>query len=1109
MAVCATCGFENPDGFRFCGSCGAGLVAEPAGREERKVVTVFFADVVGFTSRAERLDPEDVRAVLSSYHARLRAELERYGGTVEKFIGDAVMAIFGAPVAHEDDPERAVRAALAIRDGIAELNEREPSRELHVRIGITTGEALVALEARPEAGEGMAAGDVVNTAARLQSAAPVDGILVDETTFRATDRAISYREAPAVDAKGKAEPVPAWEAAEARARFGVDVAREARTPLVGRQHEIDVLRDALARVRRDRATQLVTLVGVPGIGKSRLVLELLGVVDADPELITWRQGRSLPYGEGVSFWALGEMVKAQAGILETDSDDDAAEKLGEAVTNLVEEPDEAPWVERHLGRLVGLGGEERGSDQGEAFAAWRRFFEALAESGPAVLVFEDLHWADEGLLDFVEHLVDWAGSVPLLVVCIARPELLARRPGWGGGKPNATTLSLAPLSDEETAHLLTALLQQAVMPAELQSLLLDRAGGNPLYAEEFVRMVGERGLEDPDALLLPESVQGIIAARLDGLPPEDKALLQDAAVLGKVFWLGATAAIGDTARRDAERRLHELERRQLVRRERHSSVAGETEYVFWHVLVRDVAYAQIPRARRADKHRRAAEWIGSLSPERAEDRADLLAHHYLAALEFARAAGEDDASLGEQARVALRAAGDRALSLYAYASAARFYREAVELWPADDADRAYVLLGLGRALNVTEERGATEVEAARDAFVAAGNAEGAGEAASLLSEIAWMAGDVRRSLDHVEHATKLVADLPPSPSKADVLGNRARLLMLSGRLEEAIEAGREALAMAEALGVVELRAHALNSIGTARASLGDRQGLADLEQSIEIAETVGAHVAIRGYINLASVTAASGDMRRARELHERGIAAARRLGQARGLRFLRAELIVDQCFLGDWDVALPAADAFIAEVEAGSPHYMEHACRFVRALIRLAREDDAGATSDIERTLELGREQAEPQVLVPALAMRALVAVDTGDDGLASACLDELIATQADQTGYWVFPGVFVADLLGRLDDLGALLPEAPPFRWEAVARLYVTGDRSAAADELAKIGSLTDEARARLRAAEVFAREGNRPAAERERAAAVAFYTRVGATRYLRLAEQLLAATG
>jgi len=690
------------------------VAAESLAQEERKVVTVLFADLVGFTSRAEQMDPEDVRALLSPYYSRLRAELERFGGTVEKFIGDAVMAVFGAPVAHEDDPERAVRAALAIRDWA-----REEER-IQVRLAVNTGEALVMLGARPAQGEGMAAGDVVNTAARLQAAAPVNGILVGHRTFQATRQAIEYRQAAPVAAKGKRERVAVWEVLGARARFGVDVPHQARTALVGRGRELGVLRGALARVRTERSPQLVTLVGVPGIGKSRLLYELSQLADAEPELIWWRQGRSLPYGEGVSFWALAEIVKAQAGILESDTSDEAGAKLAEMTAAVMPGSADADWVQGHLGALAGLEGGAvpvGGDRRGEAFAAWRQFFEALAEQRPLVLVFEDLHWADDGLLDFVDYLAGWAGEVPLLVVGTARPELLTRRPGWGGGKPNAVTLSLAPLSDADTARLIGLLRGRPVLEAGQQEVLLVHAGGNPLYAEQYVQMLADQG--DGQHLPLPESIQGIIGARLDLLAPPEKRLLQDAAVIGKVFWPGAVTTLGGTPDHgELEEYLHALERKQFVRRERRSSVAGQTQYVFVHVLLRDVAYGQIPRAARAGKHVHAAGWIESLG--RPEDHAEMLAHHYLNALDLARAAHQDTPDLAARARTALQWAGDRALALNAFAAAAGYYRAALALWPPDAPEqRAGLLRLLGTVLCQTGGLDQAQAVLAEGAEVAA------------------------------------------------------------------------------------------------------------------------------------------------------------------------------------------------------------------------------------------------------------------------------------------------------------------------------------------------------------------------------------------------------
>ena len=491
MQVCSNCGTENPDQAQFCMGCAAQLAVAVAERRERRVVSVLFADLVGFTSRSERLDVEDVEGFLAPYQALLRGEVERTGGVVAKSTGDGVMALFGGVVAHEDDPERAVRCALGIRQSLTDATVPGERLRLRVRVGVTTGEVLVS----HGAGGGVdAVGDVVNTAARLESAAPTDGILVDEFTQRATDRAIRYEAADPVSAKGKAAPVSAW-LALSPVSVVPEQARE-ELALVGRERERALLVDALGRACDEPAAQLVTVIGEPGIGKSRLVAELFDHVEALPELITWRQGRSLSYGDGVASWALGEIVKAQAGILSpiqrrwpgrscetrsTRSSPTGAMRAGWRATC-------ARWSDwRGGGSHTAEGGRV------EAFAAWRRFFEALAGQGPTVLVFEDLHWADDVLLDFVDLLADRAGRLPLLLVCTARPELLEQRSAWGGGKVNALTIQLGPLTEADAGRVISGLLDQALLPAEVQRVVLERAEGNPLYAHEYVRMLLTEG----------------------------------------------------------------------------------------------------------------------------------------------------------------------------------------------------------------------------------------------------------------------------------------------------------------------------------------------------------------------------------------------------------------------------------------------------------------------------------------------------------------------------------------------------------------------------------------------------------------------------------------
>lgn len=1126
MSECASCGFENRPRALYCGSCGerlgracgtcgevvalelafctsCGAALEPAQPgapivEERKVVTVLFADLVGFTGRAERLDPEDVRRMLAPYHARLKTELENFGGTVEKFIGDAVVALFGAPLTHEDDPERAVRAATAVRDAIGELNAADPTLGLRVRIGVTTGEAMINLSARPSEGEGMAAGDIVNTCSRLQSAAPVDGILVDEATYRATSGPVEYRDAEPVSAKGKSEPIAVWEVAGLRTRLGVDIAFRGGAELVGRDAELRLLRDAVRRAERERSPQLVTLVGEPGIGKSRLLFELWSALQSDPEVfVYWRQGRSLPYGEGVSFWALGEMVKAQAGILESDAAGEAADKLEVAVAALASGETEAGWVSEHLRPLVGLGGtlEAAADRQRESFAAWRRFFEGMAEQRPLVLVFEDVHWADDGLLDFVDHLVDWAAGVPLLVVCTTRPELLERRAGWGGGKRNALTVSLSPLSDEETDRLVAALLADRVEANGRAGEVLHHAGGNPLYAEEYVRMLTQQEAEA--SLPLPNTVQGIIAARLDTLPGEEKALVQDAAVVGKVFWVAALAAVSGLSPADVEDGLLRLERREFVRRERRSSVAGETAFVFRHVLVRDVAYAQIPRARRAERHRLAAEWLESLAGDRVEDVADLVAHHYLSALQFARAAGHGLDDLQERARRALQEAGDRALSLSAYAAAVRFYGEALASWPENDPERPRLLLRYGQALFRAEASGADVLAEAAVELLDTGDREGAAEAEVLHGELLMIIhGRREEAVAHFEHAASLLADQPSSRAKARVLAARAQSHLAADEAEEAVAAAREALGMAHELELEELRSHTLSTLGFSRVMTGDLEGLRDVRQSVEIAAGANSPQATRGYNNLASITADLGDLPRAFELYGESRRVARRFGDAPALRWLDVEHMYEQYWRGDWTGALESAESLLAprDEAPASPHELDGL--LVRGKIVLAREGASAALPDVERALEQARAVGAPQILLPVLAFdaHALAAADRSQD--AGEATDELLGLWLDDgrgmslASFWLADLTFALVRLGRGDRLLTLAGRIPTqTRWLDAAVAAGEGDWRRAAGVFARIGSLPDEALARLQAAADLADAGRDSEAEVERRLAADFF--------------------
>jgi tetratricopeptide (TPR) repeat protein len=768
------------------------------------------------------------------------------------------------------------------------------------------------------------------------------------------------------------------------------------------------------------------------------------------------------------------MVKAQAGILETDSDDDAERKLAHTVEQLVE--DDAEWVLAQLRPLVGLG--DAAGTQEESFGAWSRFFEAMAEQRPLVLVFEDLQWADDGLLDFVEHLADWVRDVPLLILCTARPELLERRPAWGGGKPNAATVSLAPLTDDDTAKLISAL------GADTESGLLERCGGNPLYAEQFARMLAERGEAEG---ALPETVQGIIAARLDSLASDEKALLQEAAVLGKVFWLGALGA--------TEQQLHVLRQKEFVARARRSSVEGEVEYAFKHVLVRDVAYGQIPRAQRAEKHLRAAEWIESLG--RPEDHAETVAHHYVNSLELSRAARQDVAMLEERTLRALRDAGERALALNALPQAANYLRQAVALAPGD----AELLLQYGRVIYLQDEQGEAELTQARDLMLAAGKRDRAAEAAVMLADIAWTQGRREKLQGFLDEARSLVVDLPASRAQAVVLNEVARYEMLAGRVDSALERGLEALAMAEALGLDDLRIRALNTVATARGDMGDERALDDMHTVIELATQQNAtREILRGWNNLTALHILYGSIEKTREGEDETLRVARHYGQHGFVRFIEGGASVGNRYhVGEWDDALARANKVIAGVEQGALVYQSAAMFAFRGLIRLARDEAEGAESDAETAVERARPLGDAQALNPDLAMASFMFISVGNSRRADETVTEALENLRPlrHLGFGVMESPMLAwaalQLAREAEVVEVLERESFKSPWLRGALAVAARDFHTAAEICGGIGTRPLEAFFRLQTGE-----------EEDVARALAFYREVRATRYIREAEAL-----
>ena len=971
--TCGACGADNPALAKFCCECGARFTT-PERIEERKVVSVLFADLVGFTSRSEQLDVEDVRGTLAPFHARLRQVLESFGGTVEKFIGDAVMAVFGAPIAHEDDPERAVRAGLVIRDAIAELGD-----DLHVRVGVNTGEALVSIGADLQSGEGMVAGDVVNTAARLQSAAPIDGVLVGEATRRSADREIVFEAHEPIDAKGKTAPVPCWIAIEPRS-FAPAPARD-RTPFVGRARELRLLTDAFEHTRSERSLQLVTVVGVPGIGKSRLVAELGAYIEADAELTTWRHGHALSYGSGVAFYALAEIVKQEYGIFDSDDVQIAVAKLDAAIEALELEGANARWVRNHVGPLAGIDTATDGSGQPEAFAGWRLFFEAMAAESPTVIVIDDLHWADDALLDFVDGLVDRVSDVPLLVVATARPELLEHRPSWAGGKTNALTVGLGPLSEAHTTALIDGLIDRSLLPVEAEAMLIERAGGNPLYAQEYVRAVVERGAD----AALPETVQGIIAARLDGLSADEKNLLQDGAVIGATFWLGAVCTLGERDRFETDELTLRLERKQLLHRARRSSIAGEVEFAFTHALIREVAYSQLPRSARVQRHERAAAWLERVATDRAET-AELIAYHYTIALELATTLGSDNEALRPPALSALTAAARQSAAKHDHSAAIRYAETALTLRPEPEL-QAELLVLRAVASSFAGHPDESVLLAARDSAIANGRRVDALHLTYLLHEWAKSyAGDGERSDAYGTESLRLAADLPPGPITTLPAYGRAFELAIAGHFQEVIDLANAEIARASTAGADAAVGLMLIWRGTARSETGDGAGIADMRNAFDIlTERAHPKASVAAY-NLGDTLEALGRQSEAAAAFETARVSAYRTGNAVAESVAELGLSRIAYHRGDVDAALVLIDG----VATHASEWLMSNVASMRA--RLVLEDSPHeAANALRRPLEYGRRTSNIEFERDASALAARAALALGDVAAANASVDDFL----------------------------------------------------------------------------------------------------------------------
>ncbi len=1056
-ATCPNCGAETAPGASFCAACGTSLtpheaVTETRAAEERKVVSVLFADLAGFTERTERSDPEDVRARLTIYHKTAREQVEAHGGRVEKLMGDGVFAVFGVPAAHEDDPERAVRAALRLQEAIELLNEDDPDLELSVRIAITTGEAIIQLDAGDQDRETII-GDVVNTASRLEAIAPTGGIVVDERTYLASRADIAFDDLDAVDLKGKADATAIWLATGARARQGVAVEELHKGPFVGRNAELAVLVDSLDRTIAGQTVQLVTVMGEPGAGKSRLLHEFKAVLDTRTDTMWWKQGRCLPYGEGITFWALGEIVKAQAGILETDTEADADRKLRHAVVTLIEDPAQEEWIVSRLSLLAGGTGEDQQIEQGELFSAWSRFFEAMAQRHPLVMVVEDIHWADEALLDFIEYVAEWAVDVPILLIAAARPELLSNRPTWGGGIRNSATISLAPLANDDAALLLAALLDRAVLPAETQQLILERAGGNPLYVTELVRLAADSDLLDEagriEDLALPDSVQAIIAARLDLLSTQEKELLQAAAVIGKVFWSGALAALRPSAH--SATALRELVRREMIRPIRDASMRGQEEYSFVHALVRDVSYGQIARDDRAEMHQAAATWIEAVSGERGVDIAELLAYHLGEALTLT---SDPDADLRAWAYRVLMQAGERARSLNP-THGALYYLKAVDA-AESNADRAEALLWAGQLSQDDVDQAEQWLEESLALYREAGDPEGQAGALTQMSRWAWWRGETERSDDQIHEAITLLEARPDTEAKAEALVNNVGKLFLRGLDAEALVAADRAASVVDAAGTAEDQIKLLSLRGAALANSGSSdEGLEDMATAMGIADDrnfSSQSVTIRN--NLATLTHHLRSPQDALAMINEAIdlAEERRLPRsAEWLRFTKSEILI---WTGDWEESVALArEVILADDERGG----SQAGMGARSHIGLIQhyqgvEHPAVDWADV---VDNAREVQDQQVIAPIIGIAVTMAYDAGDEAGATRLADEYNQTATDVYRTWFLPwATGPLAQLGDSDRISTLLEGSPVIGSHAkVGRARAEGHLAQAGGDLDQAG--------------------------------------------------------
>ena len=994
---CPGCGAANEPDVRFCGECGSALTAEaapaaPGKAAERRLVSVLFADLVGFTPLAESRDPEEVRELLSRYFDTCRRLIGIYGGTVEKFIGDAVMAVWGTPTAQEDDAERAVRTALDLVTAVAALGEEIGAPELALRAGVLTGEAAVNLAAE---GEGMVAGDLVNTAARIQAAASPGIVLVGDATRRATAAAIAYEPAGEHELKGKAEPLSLFRALRVTSiRGGARVSGELEPPFVGRARELRLVKEHFHGSAEERKAHLVSVVGIAGIGKSRLAWEFEKYLDGPVDEVLWHRGRCLAYGDGVAYWALAEMVRMRALIAEEDAPEAALAKLRTMIGERIPDADERGWLEPRLAHLLGLA-EHAGGDRQDLFSAWRLFLERLSEQSPVVLVFEDLQWADSALLDFVEYLLEWSRAHPIFVLALTRPELIGRRPGFGTAGRNATTLSLEPLTPQAMEELLDGFVPG--LPDDLRARILERAEGVPLYAVETVRMLLDRGLlarqgdvyrptGQIEALEVPETLHALVAARLDGLEPGERRVLQDAAVLGKSFTKAGLSALSGLSEQELEPLLGSLVRKEVLSVQADPRSPERGQYGFLQDLLKQIAYETLARADRKVKHLAAAEYLEQATGQAEQEAVEVVAAHYLDAYEAARDAA-DAPAIRRKAAERLALAGDRAESLAATEEAQRYFEKAAAfaeepLWEAELVESAGRVAQAGgrypEALSLYER--AIELYRSEEPKRVA-------RVTAALGFTMWFSGDIAGGADRMEEAFGTLADEEPGPELAELAEALARLRFFLADFESSSERVERALEIAEALVLPDVLVDAMNTKHVLLDSRGrHEEALALLQHAIELGRAHDLREPLnRALHNLSYQLHTRDRFRESLEVQLELLERSRRQGDTVQEQRTLGHLGYSRWSLGEWRELEEIVELLVLP----DTHVTEERMNF-EVRLALSRGDLAVARAALDRTADLGtsgeRQMQLGHAAVAASVLRAegrpLEALAAGRKGL-------------------------------------------------------------------------------------------------------------------------------